>query len=156
MTFKLKPALIFSTGIAVGLIGYFLIGFHCPFGFVATVMSGRITIPGIMFLPYKWVLAVAVYLMLHGLYGWLRQNEESRRGAYTLNSPALLGLLGVGVALIGFLTVYYPCPYPIDLWMLLMLEAPLGVPYGAVLILGIGLMLYAAYALARRKYIANA
>jgi hypothetical protein len=150
------PALaILAAGVALAVAGFFLIGFACRFTFISTIMTGRIKLPGIWYwLPYKWVLAAAVYLILNALYVWMRHKRTPSPAVTPWADSLLFAFLGVGVATIGFLQLDYPCPYAIDLWLLLELEAPLGsvgIPYKWILTLAACLLLYAAYVRAMQK-----
>src|SRR4029077_13847174 len=107
--------------------------------------------------PYRWVISVAVYLVLYASYAW-GQDISPKRAAKPLADPSLLMVLSVGVAVLGFLASYYPCPVSMDLWLLLTLEVDLGVvsvPYGAIFSLAIVLLLCAAYSRAQQKRAAN-
>jgi len=152
MAAKFIPVSLLSVGTALVVGGYFLIGFHCPYSFVSTIMTGRILLLGIL-IPYKWILGVAVYLLLLLLRLWTRDEEVSKH-IKSFADPALLVLVGIGIASIGFLAAYYPCPFPLDLWSLLMLEVPFGpvaLPYGIVLGVAACVLLFACYAHAKSK-----
>jgi hypothetical protein len=155
----IKHVLNLVAAAVLTVAGYFLIGFHCPYGFVATVMTGRIRVSGIWGgVPYKWILAIAVCLILHTFYIWTRRNDDPKLAKQPFADPALFVCLSVGLAIVGFLALTYPCPVPMDLWVLLGLEIylegigiPVGIPYGAILALAAGLLFYAVYARARQK-----
>ena len=69
---KALPALLLVAGIALALT-YFAIGLSCPYGIVATIMTGQVKIPGVLaWLAYKRILALAVALVLYAIYLWLR------------------------------------------------------------------------------------
>lgn len=141
---KALPALLFVAGIALALT-YFAIGVSCSYGIVATVMTGQVKIPGVLaWLAYKRILSLAVALVLYAIYLWLRDDARSARQA---NNPRAFAIGGVGVAAIGFLTVSYPCPYNVGLWILdLDVElAGLRVPYWVALVIAAGLLVYALY-----------
>jgi hypothetical protein len=141
---KALPALLLVAGISLALT-YFAIGLSCPYGIVATVMTGQVKIPGVLaWLAYKRILALAVALVLYAIYLWLRDDAGSARQA---NNPLVFAIGGVGVAAIGFLTVSYPCPHNVGLWLLdLDVElAGLSVPYWVALVIAAGLLLYALY-----------
>ena len=149
MTKRIPPILPLVSGIALATAGFFLIGFSCSYTFVSTIMTGRIMVPGIWGgVPYKWILAVAVYLILYAFYDWTRR-KNATHATKPAADPLLLMSLSMGVAVVGFLATNYPCPVPIDPWLILMLEVHLGaigIPYAAILALAIGLLLYAGYA----------
>jgi hypothetical protein len=141
--------------VGLAVAGFFMIGFVCPFTFISTIMTGRIKLPGVWYwLPYKWVLALAVYSILSALYVWIQQDRTASRAAKPLAEPLLFVFLSVGVATIGFLELDYPCPFAIDFWLLIQLEPPLGeigFPYGWILTLAICLLFYAIYLRATQK-----
>jgi hypothetical protein len=161
---RIAPILNLVAAAILTVTGYFLIGFHCPYGFIATIMTGRIQVSGIWGgVPYKWILAIAVCLVLHTFYVWTRRNDDPKRAMQQFADPALFMCLSVALATVGFLALSYPCPIPMDLWVLLGLEVdldgigiPVGIPYGAILALAAGLLLYAFYARARQKRVADA
>ncbi len=146
------PALLLIAGIALALAGYFGIVFSCPYGVVATIMTAYVKIPGMLVLiAYKRILAVAVVFILYAIYLWMR-----RRGSQQTNIG--LATVGVGVAVIGFLTVNYPCPYPISLSMLLNFDAEfagLTLPFWVIVVLAACILLYAAYAWAKKRPVAS-
>lgn len=145
-----------TAAIVLAVVGYFLISFSCSYTFVSTIMTARITVPGIWMFPYKEVLAIAAYLILHALYVWARPKGDTNH-TKPPRDPLLFVILSGGVAVIGFLLIDYPCPNVIDLWLLLRLPVQLAlvslpyIPYGGVLVLAACLLLYAAYARATQK-----
>ena len=152
MAIKLIPISLLSVGTALAVVGYFLIGFHCPYSFVSTIMTGRILLLGIL-IPYKWILSVAICLLLLSLRLWSNAEVASRQ-IKPFADPALIVLAGIGIALIGFLTAHYPCPFPLDLWSLLMLEVPFGavaLPYGIILGVAACVLLFACFVHAKSK-----
>src|SRR5262245_3685251 len=76
MATKFIPIWLLSVGAALLVVGYFLIGFHCPYSFLSTIMTGRIVLLGIL-IPYKWILGVAAYLLLLSLRLWTKREEAS-------------------------------------------------------------------------------
>jgi hypothetical protein len=137
------PILLLALGAGIAVAGYWLIFISCPYSILSTAMTGAIKVPGTwMLLPYRWVLSIAVYLALRAVYLAARGGSKPRKG-----DPLLLAVLGVGIAVIGFLAVDYPCPYAIGTWIL-QLEASIAglrVPYLWILALAVWVMLYAAY-----------
>jgi hypothetical protein len=118
------PAVLYAAGgVALAIAGWMLVSFWCPYGVVASMMTGRIPVPGLrVWLPYPWVLMSSVCLLLYAVYLWAGLD----RAKPALRQPLLFGLLGVGVAAIGFLDLYYPCPVRIDLPLLLELAVRRG------------------------------
>ena len=152
MASKVLPISLLSVGFLLAIVGYFLIGFQCPYSFVSTIMTGRIALLGI-FIPYKWILGVVVCLLLYSFLLMTRQNENPKDLRHFAD-PTLLVMVSIGIASIGFLAAYYPCPIPMDLWSLLALEVPLGpiiFPYGIVLVIAVCILLLAAYTHAKSK-----
>ena len=152
MATKLIPISLLSVGTALAVVGSFLIGFHCPYSFVSTIMTGRILLLGSL-IPYKWILSVAASLLLLSLRLWTKAEEASEQ-IKPFADPVLIILVGLGIALIGFLAAYYPCPFPLDFWSLLMLEVPFGavaLPYGIILGVAACVLLFACYVHAKSK-----
>lgn len=138
--------LILAAAVLVAMIGYFTIVFFCPYSILSTIMTGRVMVPGVVLgVPYRTILAVDISVILWAIYAWTRGLGPSRP-AKPFADPPLLAAVGVGLALIGFLSVIYPCPYTMDLNLFLMLDIPVGgifVPYWGVLAAAAGLVLYA-------------
>jgi hypothetical protein len=158
----LRPALFLAAGIGLALAGFFAIKFSCPYGLVATVMTGQILIPvpgDWLVLPYKRVLSGAVFLVLYALYLWARGYADRNGLAKQARTSLSIAFVGVGVALIGFLSVLYPCPVPISLGMLMQMDIWIGdfsVPYWWVLGLAACILLYAAYGWMKKSQPARA
>jgi hypothetical protein len=153
----LKPVLLLGLGIVLAVAGFLAIKFSCPYGFVATIMTGQILVPvpgDWLVLPYKRVLAVAVFLVLYAIHLWARGYADRNGFAKPARNALSIAIVGVGVALIGFLSVLYPCPVPISLGWLMQMDLWIGdfnVPYWCVLGLAACILLYAAYGWRRRR-----
>ena len=153
----LKTVSLLGLGIVLAVAGFLAIGFSCPYGFVATIMTGQILVPvpgDWLVLPYKRVLAVAVFLVLYAVHLWVRGYADRNGFAKPARSALSIALVGIGIALIGFLSILYPCPVPITLGMLMQMDVEIGafgIPYGWVLGLAACILLYAAYGWIRRS-----
>jgi hypothetical protein len=151
--------LTLAAAVVMAVIGYFAIVFSCPYSVLSTIMTGRVMVPGVVLgVPYRTLLAVDISVILWAIYAWAR-GLGPRRPAKPFADPPLLATVGVGIALIGFLSVIYPCPYAMDMWLLFALDIPVGgifIPYWGVLAAAAGLLLYAMSLRAMRKRSADA
>jgi hypothetical protein len=150
----LRPILLLVAGTALALAGYFAIVFSCPYGLVATMMTAYVKIPGVLaVIAYKRILSVTVVLILYAIYLWARG-----RGSQQTNKGLLIAIVGIGIAAIGFLSVNYPCPYPISLSMLLNFDvefAGLTMPFWVMVVIAACVLLYAVSIWARNRPVAS-